>query len=72
MQMREQENWDADEAFDLRQYWNVIDRKKWAILGLAVAVGLLAALIAFAMTPISPLSGLDLFDFLIWATRSTQ
>ena len=50
--MQMQEHWDADEPLDLRHYWNVINRKKWAILGLAVAVGLLAALIAFAMTPI--------------------
>ncbi len=50
--MQMQKHWDVDEPLDLRHYWNVINRKKWAILGLAVAVGLLAALIAFAMTPI--------------------
>ena len=50
--MQMQEHWDEDKPLDLRHYWNVIDRKKWAILGLAVAVGLLSALIAFAMTPI--------------------
>ncbi len=50
--MQMQEHMDADEQVDLRFYWNVINRRKWAILGLAVAVGLLSALIAFAMTPI--------------------
>ncbi|MDH3273560.1 MAG: polysaccharide biosynthesis tyrosine autokinase [Gammaproteobacteria bacterium] len=44
--------WDEDQPLDLRHYWNVIDRKKWAILGLALAVTLLAALTAFAMTPV--------------------
>jgi len=37
---------------DLRQYWSVISRNKWPILGLSAAASLLAALLVFAMTPI--------------------
>ena len=47
-----QDHWNVDEPLDLRHYWNVIDRKKWAILGLASGLALIASLIAFAMTPV--------------------
>jgi len=41
-----------EQEVDLRQYWSVISRNKWAILGLSGAASLLAALVVFAMTPI--------------------
>src|ERR1700737_2818745 len=39
-------------SIDLRYYWNIINRRKWSIIGLALAVGLLTTLVVFAMTPI--------------------
>ena len=46
------DDWETDDPIDLRHYWNIINRRKWAIVGLALAVGLLTMLIVFAMTPI--------------------
>src|SRR5580658_88300 len=48
----EDDDWRASDGIDLRQYWNIINPRKWSIIGLAAAVGLLAALVVFAMTPI--------------------
>ncbi len=45
-------DWEADDTIDLRHYWHVINRRKWAIVWLALTVGLLTTLIVFAMTPI--------------------
>jgi succinoglycan biosynthesis transport protein ExoP len=50
--MPEDDDWEADDKVDLRHYWNVINPRKWSIIGLAVAMGLLTALVVFAMTPI--------------------
>ena len=47
-----EDDWETDDPIDLRHYWNVINRRKWAIVGLALVVGLLTTLIVFAMTPI--------------------
>ena len=44
--------WDEDEALDLRQLWNVIDRRKWLIGGGALAASILAAIAVTFMTPI--------------------
>lgn len=41
-----------DDAIDLRQYWQTIMRQKWGIIGFAFIVTLLAALVAFSITPI--------------------
>ena len=46
------DDWETGDPIDLRHYWNIINRRKWAIVGLALAVGLLTTLIVFAMTPI--------------------
>src|SRR5438105_14768607 len=46
------EDWETGDEIDLRQYWSIINRRKWSIIGLALAVGLLATLVVFAMTPI--------------------
>jgi capsular exopolysaccharide synthesis family protein len=46
------DDWAPGDDVDLRYYWNIINRRKWAITGLAMAVGLLTTLIVFAMTPI--------------------
>jgi succinoglycan biosynthesis transport protein ExoP len=48
----EDDDWEAADKIDLRHYWNIINPRKWSIIGLAVAVGLLTTLIVFAMTPI--------------------
>lgn len=50
--MPAEDDWETDDPIDLRHYWNVISRRKWAIVGLALTVGLLTTLIVFAMTPI--------------------
>lgn len=41
-----------DDIIDLRQYFRVLNRYKWGILGLAFAMSVLVALITFSMTPI--------------------
>ena len=41
----------VDESFDLLEYWRTITKRKWSIIGLALAVTLLAALIAFGIRP---------------------
>src|SRR6184192_226926 len=46
------EDWETGDGIDLRHYWSIINRRKWSIIGLALAVGLLATLVVFAMTPI--------------------
>src|ERR1700730_17019381 len=46
------DDWETGDDLDLRYYWNIISRRKWSIIGLALAVGLLTTLIVFAMTPI--------------------
>src|SRR5450755_493592 len=46
------DDWETGDAIDWRHYWNIINRRKWSIIGLAVAVGLLTTLVVFAMTPI--------------------
>ena len=50
--MPEDDDWDTGDDIDLRHYWNIINPRKWSIIGLAVAVGLLTTLVVFAMTPI--------------------
>src|SRR6202051_846073 len=50
--MPEDDDWETGDAIDLRHYWNIINPRKWSIIGLAVAVGLLTTLVVFAMTPI--------------------
>jgi uncharacterized protein involved in exopolysaccharide biosynthesis len=40
------------ESLDLVRYWRTINRHKWGILGLVVAVGLLAAIFAHNLPPI--------------------
>ena len=42
---------DWKQEADLRQFWGVIGRSKWTILGLSGTATLLAALLVFAMTP---------------------
>ncbi len=41
-----------EEEIDLRHYWSIISKYKRRILGLAFMVSLVAALIAFAITPV--------------------
>jgi succinoglycan biosynthesis transport protein ExoP len=50
--MTEDGEWEAGDDIDLRHYWNIINQRKWSIIGLALAVGLLTTLVVFAMTPI--------------------
>src|ERR1700694_5551655 len=46
------EDWETGDGIDWRNRWNIINRRKWSIIGLALAVGLLTTLVVFAMTPI--------------------
>ena len=41
----------AEESFDFLEYWRTITKRKWSILGLALAITLLAALVVFAIRP---------------------
>jgi capsular exopolysaccharide synthesis family protein len=50
--MRIHDHWNGEERIDFRRFWQVIDRKKWPILGLVAIVSLLAAMVAFTRTPI--------------------
>jgi succinoglycan biosynthesis transport protein ExoP len=43
---------EEEEALDLMGYWRVIQRRKWGVLGLAVFITLLVAVIVYMMTPI--------------------
>ncbi|AOS97208.1 Tyrosine-protein kinase ptk [Microbulbifer aggregans] len=47
----QQERLLQEEVIDLRQYWRILDRFKWRIGALAVAVAMLAAMVVFSMTP---------------------
>jgi len=49
---RERSNQDAEDEIDLLQYWQIINRHKWGIAGLAVVIVLITALILFSMQPI--------------------
>lgn len=42
----------AEQKLELLEYWRSITKRKWAILGLALAVAVLAAVVSLAMTPI--------------------
>src|ERR1700681_3478261 len=46
------DDWETGDDFDWRNRWNIINPRKWSIIGLAVAVGLVTTLVVFAMTPI--------------------
>jgi len=41
-----------EEEIDLSQYWKVINSRKWGIMGLALLITLIVALIVFSMSPI--------------------
>src|ERR1700682_2772103 len=56
------DDWETGDAVDLRYYWNIINRRKWSIIGLALAVGLLTTLVVFAMTPIYRASAMLLIE----------
>lgn len=43
---------DQEMEIDLRQYWRVITRYKWGILGLAFAITVLATLVVFSIQPV--------------------
>ncbi len=43
---------DQEMEIDLRQYWRIINRYKWGILGLAFAITVLATLIVFSIEPV--------------------
>src|SRR5882762_8393744 len=46
------DDWETGDEIDWRHHWRIINRRKWSIIGLALAVGLLTTLVVFAMTPI--------------------
>lgn len=41
-----------EEEIDLSQYWKVIHSRKWGIMGLALLITLIVALIVFSMSPV--------------------
>jgi succinoglycan biosynthesis transport protein ExoP len=41
-----------EQKLELLEYWRSITKRKWAIMGLAAMVALLAAVVAFALTPV--------------------
>lgn len=43
---------DPEMEIDLRQYWRIVSRYKWGILGLAFAITVLATLIVFSIEPV--------------------
>ncbi|GAA5525033.1 hypothetical protein Maes01_01593 [Microbulbifer aestuariivivens] len=47
----QQERLLQEEVIDLRQYWRILDRFKWRIAALALAVAMLATMVVFSMTP---------------------
>lgn len=40
------------ETLDLVRYWRAVNRNKWGILALVVAVGILAAIYAHSLPPV--------------------
>lgn len=42
----------VEEEIDLSQYWKVINRRKWGIIGLSLLITLIVALIVFSMSPV--------------------
>ena len=40
-----------EEVIDLRQYWRIVNRFKWRIAALSIAVTMLTAIVVFSMTP---------------------
>jgi succinoglycan biosynthesis transport protein ExoP len=43
---------EQEQEIDLRQYWRIVSRYKWGILGLAIAVTVLTTLVVFSMKPV--------------------
>ena len=43
---------EQEQEIDLSQYWRIVSRYKWGILGLAIAISVLATLIVFSMDPV--------------------
>ncbi len=41
----------AEETLDLLEYWRVVAKRKWSIIGLALGIALLAALVVFSIRP---------------------
>ena len=50
--MQIDKHWAATTEIDLRQYWQVVSRARFKIIGLALAVSLLAALWVFTVQPV--------------------
>jgi capsular exopolysaccharide synthesis family protein len=50
--MRIHDHWNGEERIDFRRFWQVIDRKKWPLLGFVAVVTLLVAIVAFTRTPV--------------------
>nr|WP_010133594.1 polysaccharide biosynthesis tyrosine autokinase [Microbulbifer agarilyticus] len=49
--LNNQERMLQEEVIDLRQYWRIVDRFKWRIAALSIAVTMLTAMVVFSMTP---------------------
>ena len=46
-----QEKPPQEEVIDLRQYWRIVDRFKWRIAALSIAVTMITAMVVFSITP---------------------
>ncbi|WP_406828062.1 GumC family protein [Microbulbifer sp. ARAS458-1] len=49
--LNNQERLLQEDVIDLRQYWRIVDRFKWRIAALSIAVTMLTAMVVFSMTP---------------------
>jgi len=46
------DDFEGDDGIDLRQYWRVINRHKWSILGLVFVFGLFTTIYAYSIQPV--------------------
>lgn len=53
---------DADDGLDLMELWRSVTKRKWAILGLVLVVGLLAVALAMSITPIYRATAVVMFE----------
>jgi succinoglycan biosynthesis transport protein ExoP len=47
-----QDSFSQEDEIDLTRYWRILMQRKWAILGLAFTLSLVATLVVFAMQPV--------------------
>lgn len=55
-------DFDDDDSIDLLEFWRSVYKRKWSILGLVLAVGLLTAALVLSMTPIYRATAVVMFE----------